>query len=546
MLAYLLAIAVGLGSFALYMAAFFLPEIHRRYDLVWSGIGLFYALVLWVCAGRLTGGVLLGQVAAVSLLGWFVWQNWQMRRQLAPLAKRTTLPGQARNFGEVAQELSRQVRSAFQVETRRKGLPQVLSPVMTPPESTAFPPTAAVDQPVPTQESEKEVNPESAKWEETTSQTAQASEPAIASESPEPTVTEDEQRESQDATPPEEPPGKLPETISTTGEDETPASSPQAEAPVSPRRSQPASPQKQQTGIRKQTTSSQPAGPIALISNGWKMVEGLFGRGQPTPEQACETAPAESDSHTERQGEDKQSWIDADDLVPANQEAPASQPDAVPVTAEEPLVEPTPSESSLEPELSESSAEPGRIAAQELNLFGEAEQHWPDETEQNWPNESEPGGTDQSEQNWPNESEPGGTDQSEQNWPDDTETVLPLEGAETRQSDDTPPDALNGTGSATDTAGQSSESLPNRSSDLKRWTIPSSYSITDLGPVVWQARIVPPEDSSAANSEDSSDVPLPPKSPDRVEGVITPGNRPEGEDASIEAPPNSGEDEDWF
>jgi hypothetical protein len=41
MLAYFLALAVGLGSFSIYMAAFFFPEVHRKSDFTWSGVGLF-------------------------------------------------------------------------------------------------------------------------------------------------------------------------------------------------------------------------------------------------------------------------------------------------------------------------------------------------------------------------------------------------------------------------------------------------------------------------------------------------------------------------
>lgn len=81
MLAYVLALAVGLGSFAIYLAAFFFPEVHRKNDFIWSGVGLFYALVLWVCAGRITGSLLLGQVAGVALLGWSVGQTLSLRRQ---------------------------------------------------------------------------------------------------------------------------------------------------------------------------------------------------------------------------------------------------------------------------------------------------------------------------------------------------------------------------------------------------------------------------------------------------------------------------------
>lgn len=92
MLAYVLALAVGLGSFALYMAAFFFPEVHRKNDFIWSGVGLFYALVLWICAGRITGGLLLGQVAGVALLGWSISQTLQLRRQATPAQQQTELP----------------------------------------------------------------------------------------------------------------------------------------------------------------------------------------------------------------------------------------------------------------------------------------------------------------------------------------------------------------------------------------------------------------------------------------------------------------------
>lgn len=92
MLAYFLALAVGLGSFSIYMAAFFFPEVHRKTDFAWSGVGLFYALILWACAGRITGALLLGQMAAVALLGWFAWETLSLRRQVAPIAQQTPIP----------------------------------------------------------------------------------------------------------------------------------------------------------------------------------------------------------------------------------------------------------------------------------------------------------------------------------------------------------------------------------------------------------------------------------------------------------------------
>ena len=91
MLTYILALAVGLGSLALYIVAFFFPEVHRKNDFVWSGIGLFYALVLWFCAGRITGAVLLGQMASVALLGWFVSESLILRRQVTPVTEQTKI-----------------------------------------------------------------------------------------------------------------------------------------------------------------------------------------------------------------------------------------------------------------------------------------------------------------------------------------------------------------------------------------------------------------------------------------------------------------------
>ena len=89
MLAYILALAVVIGSFAIYMAAFFFPEVHRKGDIFWSGVGLFYALVLWFCAGRITGALLLGQTASVALLVWFGWQSMRLRWEVTPAPQRT-------------------------------------------------------------------------------------------------------------------------------------------------------------------------------------------------------------------------------------------------------------------------------------------------------------------------------------------------------------------------------------------------------------------------------------------------------------------------
>lgn len=90
---YLLAIAVVLGSLTFYGAAFFHPEVHRKSDFVWSGVGLFYGLVLWFTADRATGTVLLGETASVTLLGWLGWQTWSLRQaRSAEAARHATTP----------------------------------------------------------------------------------------------------------------------------------------------------------------------------------------------------------------------------------------------------------------------------------------------------------------------------------------------------------------------------------------------------------------------------------------------------------------------
>jgi hypothetical protein len=107
MLAYILALAVAIGSLGIYLAAFFFPEIGRKNDIYWSGVGLFYALVLWVCAKQITGGLLLGQIAGVVLLGWFAIQTLQLRRQLTPQQQQTAVPSAAQVTSSVQEQVSK-------------------------------------------------------------------------------------------------------------------------------------------------------------------------------------------------------------------------------------------------------------------------------------------------------------------------------------------------------------------------------------------------------------------------------------------------------
>lgn len=80
MLSYFLAIAIATISVGLYLTAFLSPKIHRQDDFLWSGLGLFYALILWLCAGRITGALLLGQLAVTSMIVAFIWETRQLRK----------------------------------------------------------------------------------------------------------------------------------------------------------------------------------------------------------------------------------------------------------------------------------------------------------------------------------------------------------------------------------------------------------------------------------------------------------------------------------
>jgi hypothetical protein len=74
----LMVTAIGLG---LYLATLLVPTLSRSSDLVWSGVLMFYGLVLWFCAERITGGVLLGQMTAIALIGGLMQQVLRNRWQ---------------------------------------------------------------------------------------------------------------------------------------------------------------------------------------------------------------------------------------------------------------------------------------------------------------------------------------------------------------------------------------------------------------------------------------------------------------------------------
>ncbi|MGB3295630.1 MAG: Ycf66 family protein [Phormidesmis sp.] len=127
MLANVLAVLLGSGSLIFYLAAFFYPEVHRRSDFLWSGLGLFYAVVLWFCAGQMSGAVLLGQMTAVSLLLGLGWQTLTVRREKTPVYQQTPAVLTPERVGNWAKSKLNQLRIApaatvpAQLEKRQLG-----------------------------------------------------------------------------------------------------------------------------------------------------------------------------------------------------------------------------------------------------------------------------------------------------------------------------------------------------------------------------------------------------------------------------------------
>jgi hypothetical protein len=110
MLSYALVLIVGLGSIGLYLTAYLYPEIHRKTDVWWSGIGLFYTLILLIY--RRPIGLLLGHTASVVLLVWLSYQALQRRWTMViadpPHPKAGTFSARTRHildqlFGKIAE-----------------------------------------------------------------------------------------------------------------------------------------------------------------------------------------------------------------------------------------------------------------------------------------------------------------------------------------------------------------------------------------------------------------------------------------------------------
>lgn len=148
-LARALALAVGFGSFALYMAAFFFPEVHRKHDLTWSGVGLLYAVVLWFCAGQLEGALLLGQIAGVGLLGWLGWQVLTLRRIKTPIQQQTLPGASSQQIKQVALDQTKAAADNFSLAETATAIAGVTSSAIAAARGQSKPPSRSTAQACP-------------------------------------------------------------------------------------------------------------------------------------------------------------------------------------------------------------------------------------------------------------------------------------------------------------------------------------------------------------------------------------------------------------
>jgi hypothetical protein len=104
-----LAIVVALASLFLFLISFIAPRLYRAQDLWWSGVGVFYALVLWFCSAQIRGALLLGTIASVSLLGWLSTQVYLNRWAALTDAEKGT--GTLKQLQALGRQLNRLLES---------------------------------------------------------------------------------------------------------------------------------------------------------------------------------------------------------------------------------------------------------------------------------------------------------------------------------------------------------------------------------------------------------------------------------------------------
>jgi hypothetical protein len=113
MLNYVLGWAVSLGSLGFYLAGYLLPEVRRKQDAIWSGVGLIYALALLTNGDRISFGLLVGQLASATLIGWFGWQTIQYRRDLSDANSQTPIPNSVQGVFPFLKQGWERLRSAY-------------------------------------------------------------------------------------------------------------------------------------------------------------------------------------------------------------------------------------------------------------------------------------------------------------------------------------------------------------------------------------------------------------------------------------------------
>ncbi|BCX13084.1 MAG: hypothetical protein KatS3mg067_2022 [Thermosynechococcus sp.] len=193
MLTNLLAWSMAIASLGLYLLGFFLPELYRRFDLVASGAGLFFALTLWIYGDRIGGGLLLGTTAAVALILWLGGQTLSYRWQLTHPGDRTdTQKAQALwqkvqsllpegTFAKISEPLKGLVSRLGSGFRKQPDRPQPAVDTPPPPMDTgnikadlwtASTPSTVAEQPTPATEEAAAVPADSAEGEPTVSPTA--------------------------------------------------------------------------------------------------------------------------------------------------------------------------------------------------------------------------------------------------------------------------------------------------------------------------------------------------------------------------------------
>lgn len=88
----LLVWTIALGSLSIFLAGVIFPELSRKNDLIWVGVGLLYALILSANKANMGAGLIVGQMAGVSLTVWLGWQTMTQRRELTAPDKKTPVP----------------------------------------------------------------------------------------------------------------------------------------------------------------------------------------------------------------------------------------------------------------------------------------------------------------------------------------------------------------------------------------------------------------------------------------------------------------------